>query len=118
MSEKHDVGDCAVIHQEILTAVEVKMLPDDTFEMVSMFFKVIGDKTRLRILWALDNHEMCVCDIANLLGMTTSAISHQLGTLRKANLVRNRKVGKTVFYSLADDHVKQMLEAGVEHVHD
>lgn len=118
MVENEHNCDCEIVHQEILAAVEVKMLSDESFEMVSAFFKVIADKTRLRILWALDNHEMCVCDIANLLGMTTSAISHQLGTLRKANLVVNRKVGKTVFYSLADYHVKMMLEAGVDHVHE
>ena len=85
---------------------------------VTTFFKVIGDNTRFRILWALNQNEMCVCDIANLLSMTKSAISHQLSVLRKANLVSFRREGKTVYYSLADEHVKNMLDAGVSHIHD
>ena len=80
------------------------------------FFKVLGDSTRARIMWALDESEMCVCDLAVLLNMTKSAISHQLRSLRQANLVKYRREGKVVFYSLADDHVKQIFEKGLEHI--
>ncbi|HHU74808.1 MAG TPA: helix-turn-helix transcriptional regulator, partial [Clostridiales bacterium] len=80
------------------------------------FFKVFGDSTRIKILWALDREDMCVCDLAVLLGMTKSAISHQLKTLRQARLVKYRKKGKVVIYSLADDHVKNILEVGFEHI--
>ncbi|MEG0157125.1 MAG: metalloregulator ArsR/SmtB family transcription factor, partial [Anaerovoracaceae bacterium] len=98
--------------------VREEMLADEVYDRVTLFFKVLGDKTRLRIIWALDQHELCVCDIANVLGMTKSAISHQLRTLREANLVKCRKEGKTAFYSLADEHVKGMLASGLEHVHE
>lgn len=110
--------DCDIIHYEVVNTVRTQMLPDSSFARVSLFYKTIGDDTRFRILWALYQHELCVCDIANLLDMTKSAISHQLATLRKTNLVSFRKSGKTVYYSLADDHVKAMLEAGVSHIHD
>ena len=79
-------------------------------------FKVFGDSTRIRILYVLFEAEMCVCDIAQLLGMTQSAISHQLQVLKKSKLVKYRREGKTVFYSLADDHVRAMLDQGMEHV--
>ncbi len=79
-------------------------------------FKVFGDSTRIRILWALDAAEMCVCDIAYLLDMTQSAISHQLRVLKQAKLVKNRREGKTVYYSLDDDHVKQIFSMGLVHI--
>ena len=111
------ICDCTVIHKEVLDEVKGKMLPKETFDRAAEFLKILGDNTRFRIIWALNQHEMCVCDLANLLGMTKSAVSHQLRTLRIANLVKYRKEGKTVYYSLADDHVKNMLEAGLSHVH-
>ncbi len=107
--------DCNVVHHDTVKAVREKMLIDEVYAQVTTFFKVLGDPTRMRIIWALDQGELCVCDIANILGMTKSAVSHQLGTLRNARLVKCRKDGKSVYYSLDDDHVKQMIKAGIEH---
>lgn len=116
MSVRGDVCDCDVIHKEIVTAVKIKMLSDHTFNTLTEFLKAVGDGTRVRILWALDASEMCVCDLAVLLGMTKSAISHQLRTLKQANLVKFRKEGKIAYYSLANDHVKIVLEQSLSHV--
>ena len=80
------------------------------------FFKIIGDTTRSKILFALDKNEMCVCDIANVLGMSKSSISHQLGTLRRSGIVKCRKEGKEVFYVLDDEHVQEVFEVGLEHI--
>ncbi len=108
--------DCDVIHSEVVDAVKMNMPEDNDLYDLSDFFKVLGDSTRSKIIWALDEHEMCVCDLAVLLSMTKSAISHQLRALREANLVINRREGKNVFYTLADDHVKQIFEKGLEHI--
>jgi ArsR family transcriptional regulator len=80
------------------------------------FFKVFGDSSRIKLLWALDRNELCVCDLASLLLMTKSAVSHQLRLLREAKLVKYRKDGKNVFYSLDDDHIRDILEKGTEHI--
>ena len=80
------------------------------------FFKLLGDTTRAKILFSLDQNEMCVCDIANVLGMSKSSISHQLGILRRAGIVKCRKEGKEVYYMLDDDHVKRSFELGLEHI--
>ena len=94
-----------------------KNLPDeDTLYDLTELFRIFGDSTRIRILYVLFEAEMCVCDIAQLLGMTQSAISHQLRSLKNARLVKARREGKTVFYSLADDHVKTIINQGIEHV--
>ena len=108
--------DCNIIHQEVIDSTKENMPSDDLLFNVSDFFKIMGDSTRLRIIWALDNNEMCVCDIANLLGMTKSSISHQLANLKESGLVKNRKVGKEVYYALDDEHVKTVLEIAIEHV--
>lgn len=118
MKKEELICDCDVIHAEVVDAVKKKMPEDNDLYDVSDFFKVLGDSTRSKIIWALDEHEMCVCDLAVLLGMTKSAISHQLRALREANLVVNRRDGKNVFYSLADDHVKQIFEKGLEHIRE
>ncbi|WFR58880.1 metalloregulator ArsR/SmtB family transcription factor [Anaerocolumna sp. AGMB13025] len=110
--------DCDVIHSEVVEAVKNNMPEDNELYDLSDFFKVLGDSTRSKIIWALDEHELCVCDLAVLLGMTKSAISHQLRALREANLVVNRRDGKNVFYSLADDHIKQIFEKGLEHIRE
>lgn len=110
--------DCDVIHAEVVDEVKKKMPDEGELYDLSNFFKVLGDSTRAKIMWALDEHEMCVCDLAVLLNMTKSAISHQLSSLRQANLVKFRKEGKVVFYSLADAHVKEIFEKGLEHVRD
>lgn len=110
--------DCDVIHGDIVDAVKVKMPDEDELYDLSDFFKVLGDSTRVKIMWALDESEMCVCDLAVLLNMTKSAISHQLKSLKQANLVKYRKEGKVVFYSLADIHVKEIFEKGLEHIRE
>lgn len=118
MSKNPFSCDCSVVHEAAVRCVTAKMLSDADFAQVTTFFKVLGDPTRMRIIWALEQHELCVCDIANILDMTKSAVSHQLSTLRKAKLVKFRRDGKTVYYSLADDHVRQMLDAGLEHIYE
>lgn len=93
-------------------------LPDDTLYDLADLFKVFGDSTRLRILCALFNCEQCVQHIADELGMTHSAISHQLRFLKQNKLVKSRRAGKTVFYSLADEHVKRIFNQGLEHIQE
>ena len=107
--------DCVVIHNEIVDKVNAQMPNEDHFYDLSELFKIFGDSTRIKILWALGESEMCVCDIAFLLQMTQSAISHQLRVLKQARLVKYRKEGKVVFYSLDDEHVKQIFDLGLLH---
>ncbi len=116
--QEMDRCDCEVIHEDIVNLVRSKMPLEETLYDLAELFKVFGDSTRIKILWALDEAEMCVCDIAWLLNMTQSAISHQLRVLKQANLVRNRKEGKIVFYSLIDEHVKQIFNQGLEHTRE
>ncbi len=108
--------ECNIIHQDVLDKAKGQMVPETTFYGLSEFFKVMGDVTRLKILNALFISEMCVCDIASLLGMTQSAISHQLRVLKQSRLVKYRKEGKVVYYSLADTHVQQIFHQGLDHV--
>ncbi|RBP40256.1 ArsR/SmtB family transcription factor [Garciella nitratireducens] len=110
--------DCNVIHQKIVNQVKNEMPQEEELYDLAELFKVFGDSTRIRILWALDKSEMCVCDIAALLNMTQSAISHQLRILKQADLVKNRKEGKVVYYSLGDSHVKAIFEKGLEHINE
>lgn len=111
-----DRCDCDVIHEEIVNKVREKMPQEETFYVLADLFKAIGDSTRIKILWALDEEELCVCDIAYLLNMTQSAISHQLRVLKQAELVKSRRDGKIVFYSLADEHIKQIFDQGLIHI--
>lgn len=116
MARNEFICDCNVIHQDIVEST-IKRMPDaDTFNKLAEFFKIIGDITRTKILFALDQNEMCVCDIANVLGMSKSSISHQLGTLRRSGIVKCRKEGKEVFYMLDDEHIKEVFEIGIEHI--
>ncbi|MDD3894450.1 MAG: metalloregulator ArsR/SmtB family transcription factor [Syntrophomonadaceae bacterium] len=108
--------DCDVIHEDIVEQVKNKMPQEEALYDLAELFKVFGDTTRIKILWALDAAEMCVCDIAFLLNMTQSAISHQLRVLKQAKLVKNRREGKIVFYSLDDEHIKQIFELGSVHI--
>ena len=108
--------DCDVIHEEVVDKVSGMMPPARDFFDLSNLYKTFSDPTRVKILWALHCHEMCVCDLAVLLNMTKSAISHQMKTLRMSNLVRFRKQGKVVYYSLADEHVRDIFEKGFEHI--
>ena len=110
--------DCEVIHADVVENVKSKMPVENELFDLSNFFKILGDRTRVKIIWALDESEMCVCDLAVLLGMTKSAISHQLSSLRQANLVKYRKEGKVVFYSLTDEHVKAIFEMGLDHIRE
>jgi Predicted transcriptional regulators len=116
MKRSEPVCSCDVIHIDVVDAVRGRMPEENELCDLSDFFKILGDSTRAKIISALDEHEMCVCDLAALLGMTKSAISHQLGLLRRDNLVKNRKEGRVVFYSLSDDHIKQIFEMGLEHI--
>ena len=116
MSRNEFICDCNIIHQEIVDNTLNKMPEDDMFFKLAEFFKILGDTTRTKILFALDQNEMCVCDIANVLGMSKSSISHQLGTLRRSGIVKCRKVGKEVYYTLDDEHVQQLFEVGLEHI--
>lgn len=116
MSNELNVCDCEVIHQDVIDRVKNNMLKENVIFDVSSFFKVLGDPTRSKIMCALDESEMCVCDLAVLLNMTKSAISHQLKVLRECNLVNFRKEGKMVYYFLADSHVKAVFETATEHV--
>ena len=104
------------VHEDtVRRALEMMPAEDQLYDLAELF-KVFGDSTRIKILYALFEAEMCVCDIAALLGMTQSAISHQLKALKNARLVKSRRDGKTVFYSLADDHVKTIIDQGLEHI--
>jgi ArsR family transcriptional regulator len=111
-----DSCNCTVIHEEAVNRVRNK-LPDvvDLYEL-SELFKVFGDSTRIRILWALTEEELCVCDIAALLSATQSAVSHQLRVLKQARLVKHRKDGKIVYYSLDDEHIRLILDQGLTHI--
>lgn len=108
--------DCEVIHQDVVDKLTDRLFPDEHVKLMTNFFKIMGDSTRVRILNALSLHELCVCDLANLLDMTKSAISHQLRRLREGNLVKFRREGKTVYYSLKDDHVEAVFAVAHEHV--
>ena len=106
---KHD-------HGQILNQVRAELPADKLLIDLSDLFKLFGDTTRIKILFALFESELCVCAIAELLGMEQSAISHQLKKLKAANLVRGRRAGKTIYYSLADDHVRSLVSVGFEHL--
>lgn len=110
--------ECACVHEETVNDVRSKLPDDDELYDLAELFKIFGDSTRIRILSVLLGSEMCVCDIAALLNMTSSAISHQLRVLKQSHLVKYRRDGKTVFYSLADDHVYSILNQGLSHIEE
>ncbi len=109
-------SDCEAVNIEIVNKVKSSMPDIKKLYELSDFFKVMGDGTRIQLLWALEESEMCVGDLAVLLDMTKSAISHQLKVLRMAKLVRTQKKGKNVYYALDDNHVQKILEYSLEHV--
>ena len=111
-----DRCDCTTIHEEVVNDVRAHMPEEDTLLELADVFKVFSDSTRVKILYALFRAEMCVCDIAVLLGMTKSSISHQLRILKQSKLVNYRKDGRVVYYSLADEHVKNIFDQGLIHV--
>lgn len=110
--------DCNVIHVDIVENVKANMPEDEELCDLSDLFKVFSDSTRIKVICALFNSEMCVCDIAYLLGMKQSAISHQLKILRQAKLVKPRREGKVVYYSLDDDHIKGIFNMGLMHINE
>ena len=116
MSKNEFACDCNIIHEDAVCNVKKNMPDENTFNNLADLFKLIGDTTRCRILFALDENEMCVCDIANVLSMTKSAVSHQLATLRGSGVVRCRKSGKEVYYTLDDDHIVKLFEIGLQHI--
>ena len=118
MEKEAMAPSCAFLHAhgELAERLKKQMPSEDALIDLAEVFKIFGDSTRVKILHALLGGELCVCDIANLLSMTVSAISHQLRILRAAKLVVFRREGKTVFYSLADDHVRTILDMGMEHI--
>lgn len=117
---RNDAPSCEYmhVHGDLVKKVEESMpLTEELFDLAELF-KVFGDSTRIKILYVLFESEMCVCDIAQVLKMTVSAISHQLRILKQARLVKYRKEGKSVFYSLSDDHIKKMIDNGMEHINE
>ena len=106
------------VHADVVERKRMEMPDERILYDLSDFFKILGDSTRINILFAIDKEPMCVCDIANLLGMTKSAVSHQLKILRQSDLVIYKKNGKNVIYSLADDHVRDIIEKALEHIEE
>ena len=106
------------VHQDVVNKVKQDMPQDETLYDLAELFKVFGDSTRIKILYALFEAELCVCDIAQLLSVSQTAVSHQLRVLKNNKLVKFRKEGKIVFYSLADDHVRRIIDQGIEHVEE
>ena len=104
------------VHEDVVKAVTAKMPDEDELYDLAEIFKVFGDSTRIKILYVLFESEMCVCDIAQLLNMNQSAISHQLKILKQSRLVKSRREGKAVFYSLADGHVRTIINQGLEQI--
>ena len=117
MSEKY-LCDCEMIHEDTVNSVRASTRPSDDYIRLASLYKMFGDGTRIRLLHALEQNEMCVCDLAVLLGVTKSAVSHQLKALRLANLVKFRREGQVVYYSLADQHVKLIIDMGLEHINE
>lgn len=107
--------ECKEVHHDLVADVEAHLQDDSVLEKIADTFKVFGDKTRIKILYVLHAKELCVCDIAELLDMNQSAISHQLKVLKQAKLIKNRREGKQIFYSLDDSHVRTILSMGMEH---
>lgn len=107
-----------IVHTDVLETVRAQLPPDELLYDLAELFKIFGDSTRIKILYALLQSELCVCDIARLLDVTQSAVSHQLRVLKASKLVKFRREGKVVFYSLADDHVSRILSQGMEHIEE
>lgn len=114
-----DVCEENIIHQDMIDDVEKRMISESDILKLSELFKALGDSTRIKILYALSVNKLCVCDIADIIGMSQSAVSHQLRILRNLRLVKYKKEGKIVYYSLDDEHVGNLFSQGLEHVkHD
>ena len=116
MSNVANSCECLHVHTDAIKAVKAQLPSDETLFELSDLFKLFGDTTRIKILYLLFEKELCVCDIAALLNMTQSAISHQLKVLKNSKLVKFRREGKVVFYRLSDNHVKSIIAQGMEHL--
>ncbi len=117
-NQKVECCDTVEIHEDLLKIVEEKMPPEEELYDLAELYKIFGDSTRIRILFVLFEAEVCVCDLAEALNMTQSAISHQLRILKQNKLVKNRREGKSMFYSLADVHVRTIINQGLEHIQE
>lgn len=118
VQEQNDAPRCEYMHahEDIIKKVTEQLPEDELLYDLAELFKIFGDSTRIKILYVLFEAEMCVCDIAQLLGISQSAVSHQLRQLKQSKLVKYRREGKTVFYSLADGHVRTIINQGLEHI--
>ena len=116
LEDDQEICDSVVIHKEVVENTKTKMPDDTSLNELADFFKIFGDSTRVRILWALSLNQMCVCDIAALLNMSQSSISHQLRVLKQNKFVKNRRDGKVVYYSLLDEHISYILKQGLTHI--
>ncbi|MGI5977495.1 MAG: ArsR/SmtB family transcription factor [Candidatus Limivicinus sp.] len=116
MNTDIEICDINEPHEELLKIINEKMPPEEQLYDLAELFKIFGDSTRIRILFVLFEADVCVCDIASALNMTISAISHQLKILKQSKLVKCRREGRSVFYSLADSHVRTIVSQGMEHI--
>ncbi len=116
MSKNEFICDCNIVHKEMVEDTLSKMPNTEMLHNLADFFKIMGDSTRCKLLFALLQNEMCVCDLANVLSMTKSSISHQLSKMKDVGLVKCRKSGKTVYYSLDDNHIFEIFQVGIEHI--
>ncbi len=106
------------LHMDLLKTIKDNMPADEKLFDLAELFKIFGDSTRMKILFVLFESQACTCDLAEVLCMTSSAVSHQLKTLQRAKLVKSRREGRTVYYSLSDDHVRTIIRQGMEHVEE
>ena len=118
LEDDQEICESVVIHKEVVENTKIKMPDDTSLNELADFFKIFGDSTRVRILWALSLNQMCVCDIATLLNMSQSSISHQLRVLKQNKFVKNRRDGKVVYYSLLDEHISYILKQGLTHINE
>lgn len=116
MSKNEFLCDCNMVHKDMVEDTLSKMPENKTLQNLADFFKIMGDSTRCKLLFALLQNEMCVCDLANVISMTKSSISHQLSKMKEAGMVKSRRSGKTVYYSLDDDHIAEIFKVGLEHI--
>lgn len=118
MTENQNRDEFLCVHEDVVNKVMAQMPPEETLYDLAELYKVFGDTTRIRILYALFESELCVNDMAQLLGLSQTAVSHQLRVLKNNKLVTFRKEGKIVFYSLSDNHVRSIIETGMEHIEE
>lgn len=116
MGKSEVTCDCEVIHEDLVKKVKEQLQSEEIITELAVFYKIFSDTTRVKILYALDKSDLCVCDISALLNMSISAVSHQLKILRDSYLVKTKREGKVIYYSLADEHVQKMIECGLEHI--